>query len=378
MKTNFILYIFIILFSTTHIITNGQSGTSKTTSSGGDSFWIEPLWGKQIDPRWEAGKVIGDVEDGITVEFVEFSPNGKLLVTGNGQGEVFILNATDGTIRNKFTYITAEDVSRIDSQIVSKISGGFTKSLEVECGAFTTDNQFVVVGGNLNGIKVYDVHDGTLVKHIKYDEIKEEVDGLSVSPDGRFFAYASFRSAKVYNINNWNMLQSVEYRTEGEGSVVNSIDFTKDGSLMILAGNAGYVPLVKTSDWKVFYKGSIPDPSSIKSVRFSPDGKYLAAGNGGGEIVVWNSQDMSFVNQYSSMNYIEAVAWSTDGKYLMAGSRDDGEGRMLVFRTSDWQMVANPEVMADGASIEYIDVNNDLIAVSGEDAHVRLYRIKKQ
>ena len=36
----------------------------------------------QIDPRWKAGEVIGNVEDGITVEFVEFSADGKLLVAG--------------------------------------------------------------------------------------------------------------------------------------------------------------------------------------------------------------------------------------------------------------------------------------------------------
>ena len=38
-------------------------------------------------------------------------------------------------------------------------------------------------------------------------------------------------------------------------------------------------------------------------------------------------------------------------------------------------MAGNPEVLADGASIEYIDVHGDLIAVAGEDAHVRLFRI---
>lgn len=50
---------------------------------------------------------------------------------------------------------------------------------------------------------------------------------------------------------------------------------------------------------------------------------------------------------------------------------------MSVYRTSDWQMVGNPEVQADGASIEYIYVHDDLITVAGEDAHVQLFRIKE-
>lgn len=79
----------------------------------------------------------------------------------------------------------------------------------------------------------------------------------------------------------------------------------------------------------------------------------------------------------AGMVYIEAVAWSPEGRYLIAGGRDDGEGRLMVFRTRNWQMVGNPEVLAGGASIEYIDVHGDLIAVAGENAHVRLYRVKQ-
>lgn len=355
----------------------GQNGQSKASADGGASFWLEPVWGTQIDPRWKAGAVIGDVEDGITTEFVEFSADGKLVVTGNGLGSAFVLDATNGAIRHTFTYITEQDVDRLDKELVSSISGGFTKSLEVECGAFTPDGRYVVIGGNLNGIKVFDLANGSLARHIKYDEVREEVDGLSISPDGRFFAYGSFRSAKVMEIKNWKMLQTVDYGKDSRGSVVNSINFTADGNLMSIAGNAGNVMLVNTRGWSTIGNGVIPDATSIKSVRFSPDERLVAAGNGGGELTVWRAWDMSLAFQFSSMVYIEAVAWSSDGRYLIMGGRDDGEGRIQVFRTSDWQMVGNPEVQADGASIEYIDVHGDLVAVAGEDGHVRLFRIKK-
>jgi hypothetical protein len=75
-----------------------------------------------------------------------------------------------------------------------------------------------------------------------------------------------------------------------------------------------------------------------------------------------------------SLFYIEAVAWTSDGRFLMAGGRD-GNGRMRVFRTSDWELIGSPEVQADQSNIEYIDVYRQLVAVAGEDAHVRLYRV---
>lgn len=373
MKVTYNILIISTLIYFTGFYAYAQDGQSRTSADGGASFWLEPLWGTQIDPRWKAGEVIGDVEDGITTEFVEFSADGKLLVTANGLGKAFVLDAADGTIKHTFTYITEEEVSRLSEEEVTSISGGRTKSLEVECGAFTPDGRFLVLGGNLNGIKVFDLSNGSLVRHI---EVEEEVDGLGMSPDGRFFAYAAFRSAIVLDINNWNTLQNVRYGKERGGSVVNSINFTNDGNFMALGGNSGNVQLIHTNDWKPAGNGLIPNTSSIKSVRFSPDGNLVAAGYGGAEVTVWRTQDMSLVNQFSSMVYIEAVAWSSDGRYLIAGGRDDGEGRLRVFRTSDWQMVGNPEVQADGASIEYIDVHEDIVAIAGEDAHVRLFRIK--
>lgn len=373
MKTAWYTMIFLILICVHSPLSMAQDGQNKATTSGGASFRVEPLWGTQIDPRWKAGEVIGDVEDGITVEFVEFSADGKMLVTGNGEGEAFVLDAADGAIQQHFTYITEEEVSRIDEKRVLGISGGYTKSLEVECGAFTVDGRYVVLGGNLNGIKIFDLSDGSLLRQIKVDE---EVDGLSMSTDGRYLAYASYRSAVIMGTDSWERIQDVKYgKDNGGGSVVNSIDFTGDGNLMTVAGNAGAVMLFTTEGWKTIGVGLIPDATSIKSVRFSPGERLIAAGNGGGEITVWRTRDMKMVWQFSSLVYVEAVAWSVDGRYLMAGGRDDGAGRIMVFRTRDWQMVGNPEVMADGASIEYIDVHGDLIAVAGEDGHVRLYRI---
>lgn len=101
--TNTLSILFLIFLTVPFLY--GQDGHNKASIAGGASFWLEPLWGTQIDPRWKAGEVTGDVEDGVTVEFVEFSADGKHLVTGNGQGEAFVLNAAYGTIKHTFTYV---------------------------------------------------------------------------------------------------------------------------------------------------------------------------------------------------------------------------------------------------------------------------------
>ena len=60
------------------------------------SFRLQPVWAAQVDSRWRAGDNVGNEDDGITAEFVEFSTDGKRLVSANGLGEAFVINVADG------------------------------------------------------------------------------------------------------------------------------------------------------------------------------------------------------------------------------------------------------------------------------------------
>jgi WD40 repeat protein len=355
--------VLILLF----LITSEVNGQDAGNRSGvmNSSFRLESLWSKQVDPRWKPGENVGNEDDGITAEFVEFSFDGNLLLTGNGLGEAFVLKAVDGSIIYTFSYITQDDIKdRTDFNI----SGGRMKGLEVECGAFTPDGLQVVLGGNLKGIKVFNLQDGSLARYIK---VEEEVDGLGISANGRFLAHAAPMSAQVISLSGWEQITRIRHGdTEG---VVNSIDFTKNGDLMVSAGNYGHVLLNRTSNWELIGEGIIPTISSIKSVRFSPDAAMIAAGYSDGDLVVFLSENMSVIRHFE-LFYIEAVAWTTDGNYLLAGGRDN-QGRLRVYRTYDWELVSDPEVQADRSNIEYIDVHGDRVAIAGEDGHVRLYKI---
>jgi len=120
--------------------------------------------------------------------------------------------------------------------------------------------------------------------------------------------------------------------------------------------------------------GDIEDGITAEFVEFSPDNQLIAAGYGEAECaVVFRTKDMSLV-RHLPLFYVEAVEWTSDGLFLMAGGRDE-QGRMRVFRASDWELIGSPEVQADQANIEYVDVHGQMVAVAGEDAHVRLYRV---
>ena len=63
-----------------------------------------------------------------------------------------------------------------------------------------------------------------------------------------------------------------------------------------------------------------------------------------------------------------------DGQFLLASGRDN-QGPMRVYSRDAWNWLADPIVQANRSNIEYIDVHDGLMAVTGEDAHMRVDRM---
>jgi WD40 repeat protein len=71
------------------------------------------------------------------------------------------------------------------------------------------------------------------------------------------------------------------------------------------------------------YPDFIGHSSSIFSLAFSPDGKYLASGSEDRTVKVWNIDSQKEVTTLQGHRYsVRSVAFSPDGKYLASGSDD--------------------------------------------------------
>jgi WD40 repeat protein len=227
----------------------------------------------------------------------------------------------------------------------------------------------LAAGGNEQGVKIFRLGDGKIVR--SFDAEGAEVDGMAMSPDGKYFAYASRQAVTVRRTRNWRQVHRIPHK---EGGAINSIDFTCDAKYMISAGQYERVIVTSVPDFEEIRTCIVQPRSSIKSTRFSPDERFIAAGFGGAkQIAVFRFEDASLVKQIPMPCYIEAVAWTTDGRFLLAGGRD--AGLLHVFSTTDYRELGTISVQ-DNASVEYIDTFADLIVAGGEDGHIRLYRVK--
>ncbi len=68
----------------------------------------------------------------------------------------------------------------------------------------------------------------------------------------------------------------------------------------------------------------------VRSVAFSPDGKFLASGSDDNKAYVYNLETGQEVKSFRAGNYVLSVAFSPDGKYLAVGSSDQ---YTYLFRT---------------------------------------------
>jgi WD40 repeat protein len=116
----------------------------------------------------------------------------------------------------------------------------------------------------------------------------------------------------------------------GHSDKVNSVAVSPDGKTIASASSDGTIGLWDTATGKASHASLKSTEGGFMSVAFSPDGKYLATGEGGktgspgGQIVLWDvaSGYTPEVLAPGGGAWVEALAFSPDGKTLASGTDD--------------------------------------------------------
>jgi WD40 repeat protein len=61
----------------------------------------------------------------------------------------------------------------------------------------------------------------------------------------------------------------------------------------------------------------------VTSLKFSPDGKFLASGDRSGVIHIWNLENQSILQSLQEDGVVRTLAWSPDGTRLASGANVD-------------------------------------------------------
>jgi WD40 repeat protein len=236
---------------------------------------------------------------------VAFSPDGKLLVTGDANGEVRLWRVMDG--EQLLTY--GEHT-------------GWVRSV-----SFSPDGQRLASGSDDKTLKLWEVSTGKCLQTIEGHT--SGIQSVAFSPDGSTLASGSSdQTIKLWSAETGQCQEILLAHTDW----VRSVCFSADGRLLASGGSDRTVRLWEVSTGQcvnIFYGHT----RSIRAVSFSPDGRLLASGSSDHTVKLWDvAQGTELNSLFGHAGRVWSVAFSPDSQMLISGS-DDQTVRLWDIKT---------------------------------------------
>jgi len=142
------------------------------------------------------------------------------------------------------------------------------------------------------------------------------VYAVAFSPDGDAMATGSVQGAAVWSSADGHLIAG------WQGGAVHALAFRPGGDGLAVAGADGSAELldVQSGNARRILRAAQGHTKPIRKFAFSPEGRYLAAGDEGGQVCVWDLTGSGAETCLQQGGSIRTVAFSPDGRHLAAGS----------------------------------------------------------
>ncbi|MBR5942695.1 MAG: hypothetical protein IKZ81_05065, partial [Clostridia bacterium] len=266
------------------------------------------------DPR--TNKLIDTVSCGKYSAFISvaYSPDGNKFAAATMNGSVLIYDTSD---------FSKEPV---------KIHNGATMHY---CLSFTPDSAHLIAGGFNGGAQSYKnpINSSITEPHYlrifnavsgaKENELFVESDPLSIdlSSDGTKLAVTTTSAGTfIFNTNDWS--EYAHFTTE-HVNAINRCLFSPNGSVLATADEVGKVVFWSVADKEVSGRLDTVNESSVRTLSFSPDGKYIVTNSNDTAARVYSVESGRCVSLLGGFDgIINDAAYSPDGRFIVVGSLD--------------------------------------------------------
>jgi len=297
---------------------------------------LEPVWSRVADALGEPG----------SVESVEFSPDGKYIVSGTKyDNSVIMWRTSDGA--ELWRQYTAQEVERV---------------------GWSADGQFVAAASEDYKVTVYQAETGEVANILEHTQ---GIDGLTWSHQGKLLVTgeemieledgSTTGWIRVYDMeNNAKEIQKMNF-----GRTVNELFFSADDQYLLAVGH-GSIKVYETENWEMLQELTPGFYVTFTSGVFSPDAKYvIAVGQSSqvrGTAYLWEWKTGKLLKSFNHTGRkIESIAWHPSGDYIAHAGHDPF---IYLYRFADIMNYSNDDIpmaaqiwASDHA--EFIDFNAD-------------------
>ncbi|WGV26187.1 NB-ARC domain-containing protein [Halotia branconii] len=229
------------------------------------------------------------------IHSVAFNPDGKLLATGDTNGEVRLHQVADGK-----------------QLLTCKGHTGWVWPV-----IFNPSGQVIASGGDDNTVKLWDINTGQCLTTLQGHS--GGIWSLAFSSDGHILASGSEdTTVKLWDVSTARCLDTLQ----GLGSQVWAVALSPDNHTLAIGNNDQTVKLwdVNTNQCLKVLKGHT---RRVQSLSFSPDGEMLASASHDQTVKLWNVNTGQCLHTFPGhTDLVNSVAFSVDGCKLASASDD--------------------------------------------------------
>ncbi len=293
------------------------------------------------------------------ISCMAISNDDKFLVVGYRNGMVQVFKFNDGNLQH-----------------LTDLKGHFDLVSDL---AFSPDSRWLATSGYDYVVNVYSIDHGKFVFLKSLQDHQGDIEEISFSPDSKWLVTGGDdKTIFVYRLSNgdWQLFKSFDLP-----ELVNSVSFSNDGQWLAVGGQWQKINLYQIRQGNILPRAAVDFNDYVIDLGFSPKNNWLVATGGKNQVVVYKYQGTNFsvsdvINDYKDL--ISSVRFSPDGLWLAASRQGFVYNLVNIYKFLDGKIKISQSLADHTDFIQTIDFSPDgqFFASAGLDSKLNVYQFK--